>query len=343
VALDAGAPDAGLPDAGAADAGAGADAGVAETWGWVDVAGSVCGNGAATGLGVNATSRSKDLLIYLQGGGACWSNITCGLGAAANLSDGYGATKFAAEQTTQAVIFNRGATNNPFKDFSYAFVPYCTGDVHAGDATQAYTVFVTVFVRTVFHKSAKNVKADLVELKARFPDAQRVFVAGSSAGAFGAQLNYERVVATWPNAEVHLLADSGQMVNPTGTLLTDWRTAWNMAIPAACVGCETDFTKYPKYLFAKYPTRRFGLLGFTQDNTLRQFFNYDAAGYEAATIALLTGAYDPTSNAKYFVLAGASHTMLGNFSTLSSATGVALTTWTTQFVHGDAAWASTRP
>ena len=36
---------------------------------WVDFPGSACGNGVATGVGVNL-HQSTDVLIYLQGGGA---------------------------------------------------------------------------------------------------------------------------------------------------------------------------------------------------------------------------------------------------------------------------------
>ena len=318
----------------------------AETWTWAGFPTSACGNGAPTGLGVNLTTRSKDLLIYLQGGGACWNALSCEY-TATNLKEGYDGAAFAAEGQLQAPPFSRVAMNNPFKDMSFVFVPYCTGDVHAGDAVKDYPAFVqgpiNIPARTVSHKGGKNMEAFLLRLKDTFPDAQRVFISGSSAGAYGAQLNFERVRATWPDAQVHLLADCGQTVTPAGTLFGEWLAAWNLAVPADCTDCGTNFAKYPQYLHAKYPASRFGLLAYTQDNTLRQFSGLDATTFQQRTLELTASAYDPTSNAKYFVLAGATHVMLGDFFTLQSPGGVKLVDWTAGLVSGAPAWQSVKP
>ena len=59
-----------------------------EAWTWVDFTDSQCANGAPTGIAVNPTSKSGDVLFYLQGGGACWDETTCyGLKSAAQLRD----------------------------------------------------------------------------------------------------------------------------------------------------------------------------------------------------------------------------------------------------------------
>lgn len=318
--------------------------GAVETWTWADFPNSACGNGAPTGLGVNVTARSKDVLIYLEGGGACWNALTCGLGAAANISTGYTGMNFANETTLRAAPFNRTNAQNPFKDMNFVYVPYCTGDVHAGDSVQMYQSSTPqVPSRTVHHKGAKNIEAFLVRLKDTFPDAQRVFLSGSSAGAFGAQLNYERVVATWPQAEVHVLADCGQMINPQGALLTEWLASWNFSVPQDCMGCTTDFARFPAYLHGKYPNRRFALYGYTQDNVLRQFFGLDATTYQQRTLDLTVSAYDGRANARYFIIAGTEHVMLDNLFTLQAPNGPSLLTWTSRFVSGDAAWANVKP
>jgi len=48
-----------------------------ETWTWIPVDGMQCGNGGATGIGVNLTDRSDRVMIFLQGGGAGWVATTC--------------------------------------------------------------------------------------------------------------------------------------------------------------------------------------------------------------------------------------------------------------------------
>lgn len=333
-------------DAGVADAGNPIVA-TAETWTWAGFPESACGNGAATGIGVNVTSRSQDVLIYMMGGGACWDSLTCGIGAATNIDTGYGSGEFAQESVLNAGPFNRGTANNPFKDMSFVFVPYCTGDVHGGDAVRDYPAqnspFGNLPARTVHHKGAHNMALFIERIRDTFPNAQRVFISGSSAGAYGAQLNFPKVKQAFPNAEVHSYADCGQMLNPSGTLLSQWVASWNMQAPAACTNCTTDFTRFPLWLNDTYPTSRFALLSFTQDQTLRQFFSYSAADFQTQTGNLLTSAYDGKANARYFVVAGTQHVMLGNFFTQQGPGGASLLDWTTKFVDGDAAWANVKP
>jgi hypothetical protein len=318
--------------------GTGAITAPSDSWTWVDFPDSACGNGAATGIGINPTARSTDVFLYLEGGGACWDEVTCFvLGAASNLTTGYGQAQFFSTQppgpTTRWAV-NRGAAENPFKDMSFVYVPYCTGDVHGGDAVRTYGTRPQVH-----HKGRANMQAFLTRLAATFTGPRRIFLAGSSAGGFGAQLNYERVAQAFPQAEVHLLSDSGQMVTPAGTLLTTWVTNWGLSIPAGCVGCATDFTKFPAYLHDTYPARRFALDAFTQDDVLRRFFGYAPADFETRTLGVLSSAYGTRANAHYFLKAGTSHTMLGSLETVALASGgTSLRSWLSAWVAGSASW-----
>ena len=79
----------------------------------------------------------------------------------------------------------------------------------------------------------------------------------------------------------------------------------------------------------------------------REVFRRELSGitrFQAATLGLSASAYDATANSKYFILAGQSHVMLGNLLTLAAPSpGPSLLTWTTQWVNGDASWASVKP
>ena len=194
--------------------------------------------------------------------------------------------------------------------------------------------------RKLFHKGRANLAEFLTRLQPTFATVQHLYLTGSSAGAFGAQLNYQQVAAAFPSAEVHVLADSGQMINPTAALLSAWVTSWGLVNPSGCTDCLTDFTRFPAFLSQNHPTRRFALLAYTQDQTLRQFFGATAAEYEMKTRALLAARYDPTANAKYFLLAGSSHTMLGSLFSITAPGGPTLATWVTRWKDGDAAWAN---
>ena len=183
----------------------------AESWSWVAFPDARCADGSTTGLGVNLTTRSEDVVVYFEGGGACWSELTCftpiGLWT---ITAGYGAAAFAAEPTIGSPPFDRTAAGNPFKDASYVFVPYCTGDLHAGTAVNAFGSHV------VHQVGGLNVGAYLARLAGTFPGARRIYVTGSSAGGYAAQLSYPRFAAAFPQPELHLLADSAQAVQPLG-------------------------------------------------------------------------------------------------------------------------------
>jgi hypothetical protein len=72
-----------------------------EQWSWVPFADAQCGYGTTAGIGINRTSKSDKLLLYLMGGGGCFTQQECAPGCnpqfqrcAANL-DGYDQNKLA--------------------------------------------------------------------------------------------------------------------------------------------------------------------------------------------------------------------------------------------------------
>ncbi len=113
------------------------------TWTFVDFPDSLSMAGTPTGIGVNLNSASKDVIIYLEGGNACFNTVSCAITYNAG---GYQDTTPAANGSqsnfendkttflTSAPLFQRAA-GNPLKDYNYIYVPYTTGDLHFGDAT----------------------------------------------------------------------------------------------------------------------------------------------------------------------------------------------------------------
>src|SRR6185369_6290442 len=102
-------------------------------WSWVPFPDTRCGAGTPAGIGINPTSKSDKLLIYLMGGGGCFTPQECTPGCnpmfqhcAANL-DGYDQNKLSQELGSfqPGSLFDRASAENPFKDYSFVFVPYC--------------------------------------------------------------------------------------------------------------------------------------------------------------------------------------------------------------------------
>jgi hypothetical protein len=231
-------------------------------------------------------------------------------------------------------------TTNPLVPATFVFVPYCTGDLHAGTATHDYQLGQET--RTVAHVGGTNTQLFVDTLRESFPDARTIWVAGSSAGGYGATFNLHRFVAAYPEAAVHLMQDGAPFV-PVIENYDTWQSSWTLAFPPGCSGCETSMPAVMGAVAAANPTSRIGLMHYDDDAVIKAYWGYaDTAGsMVAATDELLADHYDqPTAHA--FVLAGQGHTMLGQINTLVGSGGVRLSDWVDQWIRGDAAWATVR-
>jgi hypothetical protein len=314
-----------------------------EQWTWVPFGDAFCANGKETGIGVNLTDKSKRALIYLAGGGACWSEATC-YGAtpyASNIKDGYGEANFAgdASQFMAAAFFDRSDAKNPFKDYSFIFVPYCTGDVHAGSNTLMYGDKMTS------HVGFNNMGAYLKRIVPTFVDADRVFLAGSSAGGFGALINWGRTQDAFGTVRVDLIDDSGTPMPSTvkNPFQEAQRASWNLdaAAPPDCATCKMDQAAIFDFYGKKYPDHRGALLSFTQDTTLSQFSLITPADFEKGLNEMTKAQIDPNPSLRYFLVSDMKHVLW--FSPTLTTNTVSLQQWLTQMVTDDVAWTSQHP
>lgn len=150
------------------------------------------------------------LLVYLEGGGACWSAETC---------DPEGRPTFRTESDTTlqasraAGIFDPDNSENPDRGFMTVFVPYCTGDVHLGDRSVTYTAPArdghAAHTFTVHYNGAANVARALEWTYAHVTTPRVVLVAGSSGGAIPSPFYAVQIARHYPAARVVQLGDAG--------------------------------------------------------------------------------------------------------------------------------------
>jgi Pectinacetylesterase len=95
-------------------------------WTWVPIAGAKCMQGQPTGVFIKAspTPGQKKLAVYFEGGGACFNLFTC---ATARDEPHPSAPGTGGE-------FDISDPRNPYRDYNWIWIPYCSGDVHAGDS-----------------------------------------------------------------------------------------------------------------------------------------------------------------------------------------------------------------
>jgi hypothetical protein len=233
---------------------------------------------------------------------------------------------------------DRNDTNNPFADWNLVFVPYCTGDVHAGDNDANYNGM------TYHHRGRANLRAFLRRLGVTFTPDKMVF-SGSSAGGFGAGMNYHLARQTFPGGQGYLLDDSGPPLIGDALrsdLRQAWYTSWRLgpALDDICPGCKDDFSMLLTALAGLHPDDRLALLSSIQDATISTYFGLSASAFETDINALASMEIQPVTNARYFFVPGNTHTMLFNPADFTSQGGVALYDWLTQMVTDEATWAS---
>lgn len=95
-------------------------------------------------------------------------------------------------------IFNLADERNPFRDYSIVFVSYCSADLHLGNGK----------VDDFHHRGYHNASAALSYAYQHFPNPERLFVAGSSAGGVAASHYIGRIAAHYPLAKTAILIDS---------------------------------------------------------------------------------------------------------------------------------------
>lgn len=165
----------------------------------------ICSRGTPWVFFVKRGTVNK-LLVYFQGGGACWNAFTCGVlptfkqttgpdDNPANFASGF------------ADLSN---PENPFRDWHAVFVPYCTGDVHWGDAVVEHAPDGTA---TIHHKGRVNAAVAEKWAREHFVHPEQVFVTGSSAGSYGAVVNAIALQEfAYPSTPFAVLGDGGNGV-----------------------------------------------------------------------------------------------------------------------------------
>jgi len=325
----------------------------ASQWTWVPFDNAFCANGSTTGIGVNLSSTSSRVLLYLEGGGACWSDITCyTLMTASNFISGYGESNFTAESTDASYLalpggfFDRTAAANPFKDYSYVYVPYCTGDIHAGNNVEMYPSGPAA---GAMHVGFKNMTAYLERVVPTFPSADRVILAGSSAGGFGAAYNWWQAQQAFGSIRVDLLDDSGTPMPPDieadGFGEDVFRTPWNLAatLPPGCTACSTRIDALFGFYQTQFPTHRAALLSYIQDSTLPTFFGITTAEFSQGLQEEITDNFKPGGNFNYFTVNAPGHVLLFTPMLSTGTPAVTLQQFITQMVADDTTWTSAHP
>ncbi len=295
---------------------------------------TVCSDGSPYRFFVHRGDASK-LLIEFEGGGACWSGSTCE-------ADVYNRRVISDPETARQTgelqgIYDRTNPLNPLKDYTHVYIPYCTGDLHWGNATASYTGF-TGAPYTIQHKGAANATTALNWAGENVAAPSQVVVAGCSAGGYGAALWSAKIAQAYPGARMVQLADSAAGVVPEGfftTTLASWNVAdaWPTFIPSLALDRVDPATLTLPKLYTSvasfFPTASFSQFNTRTDSV--QIFFYalskgsitanDAADWSTKMVGNVEQISAESPNFRAYLAAGVEHCVINRPSFYTQAVG----------------------
>lgn len=168
---------------------------------------------------VKRGSENKFVIFY-DGGGACWENLTCGLPVC---KDGADPVSDDPDNFTGGFA-DFSNPQNPYRNWNIIFVTYCTCDIHFGDADQVYSGLLPDV--SVAHRGFTNAKVAEKFARENFLNPDVVMVTGSSAGGYGALFHGALLPQVWPASQVNVLGDASNGVITAGFLQNEFEN-WN--------------------------------------------------------------------------------------------------------------------
>jgi hypothetical protein len=267
--------------------------------------GAVCGNGTPYKFFINRAPGTSNMLIYMEGGGACWDYGSCTGGellGARNpdgIPDDYMNLQNPSASLVSPFIFRlHPYSRSKVQDWTLVYLPYCTGDVYSGDRIAVYdNPDPTGHPLVWHHNGLRNVRAMLSWLKDNVQRPTQLLSTGCSAGGTGSLTNYYHLRRDLAPDFARLLDDSGPLFptaasdsrafSPSLPLHTRIRELWGLdddglegISPLAYIGSELpdldldDLGTLYRGLAARFPDDRIGHTHFWQD------YNYSRYSYE---------------------------------------------------------------
>jgi hypothetical protein len=244
---------------------------------------------------------SDELMIFLQGGGACWSDFCFAI-----------TTAPAGIPQTDLLTVEAG---NPLANDDVLYLPYCDGSLFAGDVAIDENADGTP---DRIHRGLANLSAALAIGYEQFPHPSRIVLAGSSGGGFGTILAVFLVRYVYPDVPIVVLDDAGiGIAHPDDPAwIHDLLAEWNALafVPSDCTDCIADgnATGVVDYALRHDPNLRVAAISSHYDYVISHvFLSLPAVDFQAALVAE-TDALHAAHPATYrrFFYAGDAHTAL---------------------------------
>ena len=266
-------------------------------WTWVPVEESTCRDGSATGYGVRLQPGATELAIFLEEGYSCLDELTCKINPDSFDEDDFRRWRLRWGSDN---FFSTRDSQNPVRDWNMIYIPYCTGDVHGGTRRNVDELPGDLPIQQFV--GYENISLYLEEIAPYFDNnIERVLLTGTSAGGFGAVINYVQVAEAFDPIPITLVSDSGPLLPNDEALAPCLQKrvidlfGLSESLPSEFVANFIDedgdgLSNIYTYLAQEYPEANFGLLSTDADAVIRFFYGLDDEDEECSTKRLLAPA-----------------------------------------------------
>ena len=214
------------------------------------------------------TLQTGNLMISLQGGGACWpGKVRC--------------KPTVTPEDVQTSAFTTALKEALPDDWNQVVIPYCDGSVYMGDNKLDYDGDQET---DHWHNGLRNSKAALTLTKEKFPNLSKIFLTGCSAGGYGTIIQLRLLRQLYPDANIYVLNESGPgLMRPDTDYWNLIDSSWNLSdiMPEGCSTCKGQLIYWYKELL-KDPKVKIGLYSAYRDHIIGEsFLEMDPADFEA--------------------------------------------------------------
>jgi hypothetical protein len=251
------------------------------------------------------------------------------------------------DQMNTAGIYDHANPENPIQGWTVVHLPYCTGDVHWGNALGVYDNGAVL----VEHRGLVNARTALAWAFDRYPDVEEIFITGCSAGAYGSIghspwiADYYDRVGGLDNTTVSVLADSGAGIISDDFFMNsfpNWKA--EEALPEWIEGLgnvnvfDLDITDLYTKAAKAYPKARFAQYNSAFDAD--QEFFYEAMGGDPAEwspkmMGSIQSIRSQVDNFRYYQATGSVHCIHPYAMMYQRDTqGVKYTSWLKELISG---------
>jgi hypothetical protein len=269
----------------------------------------------------------KRLVVFFQGGGGCFDVRSCAPGSTwfDDRVDDFD------DPDHDDGILQLDDSRNPFRDWSFLYIPSCTGDVHLGDAIAHYGA------TTIRHRGWPNARAALARAFRTFPDPDTVLVTGCSAGSVGSAFHVPAVLERWPRAGVTQLGDSLAFVFERPVSLAEWGAPRRFP-PFFRIGARRfTMVEFMRALARRYPRRTFARFNYASDDVQQRFYaalGADPAGFEPR-LRRAENVLKRLPNYRSYLACGSDHCVLPRFGFFTlRVDGVPVRDWVADLASG---------